>query len=167
MSCTNNKINNMCCTNNKTCTDLNGNQTSCEKCSNGEKEDDCSLTFLNTGYDDHSSCSLTEEEENEILMSLGGSETFGDENDLFYVDGQELGNGRYTLNGGSICGLVSVPETVYECNIDLTDEDTEEVKKAVDRLAHTWGKRRCRLGNSMTTSTESFSLGVKNDTTNK
>eukprot|EP00957_Ditylum_brightwellii_P210455 15364991-Ditylum_brightwellii.AAC.1 len=132
------KISNMISINNKIEIDLNGYQPSCQEHNDVENKDDCDSTFLSTDYDDQSSCSLSEEELNEILRSLGEPEIFGNESDMYSTNNIKSEHKRLASNEGST-------ERTCGENVDLTDEDTERIKNAAIVLQRDWEKRCCRL----------------------
>eukprot|EP00957_Ditylum_brightwellii_P088678 6753559-Ditylum_brightwellii.AAC.1 len=124
----------------------NGHQPSCQEPRRVENNDDCSLTSIESDYDDDfslSSSGLSEEEANEILLSLDDSDIFEDQINLLCAEGQPL---EYRRNAPhkeeQINGLACAFEKVHKDNFDLTEEDTELIEKAANVFRNKWGWRR-------------------------
>eukprot|EP00957_Ditylum_brightwellii_P050629 3838494-Ditylum_brightwellii.AAC.1 len=134
--------------NNEAHIDWNGHQPCYQEPRRVENHDDCSLTSIETDYYDHSgvsSCSLSDEELNEIMMSLELLDMFEDQSDFSGIERHPLEYERNVPHkGGPFNGLSCVSENVCKDNFDLTEEDTELIKKAANVLRHEWENRSRR-----------------------
>eukprot|EP00957_Ditylum_brightwellii_P202377 15329863-Ditylum_brightwellii.AAC.1 len=94
--------------------DWNGHQPSCQESRRVENHDNCGLTSIGIDNDDLScvsSCSLSDEELNEIMMSLESSEMFEDQSDFSGIERQPLEYERNVPHkGGPFNGLACVSE---------------------------------------------------------